>query len=139
MAASACYWLELTLDQSWSAPIPKHPNREMNCLRSCFACLCALLCLSTCLSECLPSVVSEGLELFHEEVRRYFSDCVAIDASDSGWLQVQLSLSRGGLGLCRLALHGSAAYLASIIQTGCSNSFDEFRDNICWILLGIMP
>ena len=102
-------------------------------------CLCAPLCLSTCLSECLPSVVSEGLELFDEEVRRYFSDCAAIDASDSGWLQVQLSLSRGGLRLCRLALNGSAAYLASIIQTGCSDSLDEFRDNICWILLGIMP
>eukprot|EP00731_Ephydatia_muelleri_P007211 Em0003g1459a len=46
-----------------------------------------------------PSLVSEGLALFDEEVRRYFTDCVAINASDSDWLQVQLSLSRAGLGL----------------------------------------
>ena len=58
-----------------------------------------------------PSPVSEG-QAFDEEFRRYFSDCVAIDSSDSDWLQVQLSLSRGGIGLCRLTLHCSAAYLA---------------------------
>ena len=81
----------------------------------------ALQCASFCKLVHLarstpPSLVSEGLALFDEEVRRYFSDCVAIDASDSDWLQVQLSLSRGGLGLRRLALHCSAAYLASIIK-----------------------
>ena len=63
----------------------------------------------------LPSLVSEGLALFDEEVRRYFTDCVATDASDSDWLKVQLSLSRGGLGLHMLALHCSAAYLASML------------------------
>ena len=46
--------------------------------------------------------MSEGL--VDEEVRRHFSDCVAIDASDSDWQQVQLSLSRGRLGLRRLEL-----------------------------------
>ena len=45
-----------------------------------------------------PSLVSEDLAFFDEEVHHYFSDCVAIDALDSDWLQVQLSLSRGGLG-----------------------------------------
>ncbi|KAL5481802.1 hypothetical protein EMCRGX_G022046 [Ephydatia muelleri] len=50
-----------------------------------------------------PSLVSEGLASFDEEIRRYFSDCVAIDASESDWLQVQLSLSRGGLGLHRVS------------------------------------
>ena len=75
----------------------------------------ALLVLRHCASFCKlvhlarstpPSLVSEGLALFEEEVRRYFTDCVAIDASDSDWLQVQLCLSRGGLGLRKLALHG---------------------------------
>eukprot|EP00731_Ephydatia_muelleri_P000323 Em0001g323a len=53
----------------------------------------ALLLLRHCASFCLA--------LFDEEVRRYFTDCVAIDASDSDWLQVQLSLNRGGLGLLK--------------------------------------
>ena len=70
-----------------------------------------------------PSLVSEGLALFDEEVRRYFTDCVAIDASDSDWLQVQLSLSRGGLGLHKLVLHCSAA---SIIKAGCADLRGEF-------------
>ena len=95
----------------------------------------ALLLLRQCASFCKlvhlarsmpPSLVSEGLALFDEEVRRYFSDCVIIDALDSDWLQVQLSLSRGGLGLCRLALHCSAAYLATIIKAGCADPLDEF-------------
>ena len=70
--------------------------------------------------------MSEGLASFDEEIRRYFSDCVAIDASESDWLQVQLSLSRGGLGLHRLALHCLAAYLSSIIKAGCADPLDEF-------------
>ena len=41
------------------------------------------------------------------------------------WLQVQLSLSRGGLGLRRLALHCSAAYLASVNKADCSAPLDE--------------
>ena len=89
----------------------------------------ALLLLRQCASFCKlvhlarstpPSLVSEGLALFDEEVRRNFSDCVAVDASDSDWRQVQLSLSRGGLGLRRLELLCSAAYLASVIKAGCS-------------------
>ena len=51
----------------------------------------ALLLLRQCASFCKlvhlarstpPSLVSEGLALFDEEVRCHFSDCVAIDASD---------------------------------------------------------
>ena len=53
--------------------------------------------------------MSEGLALFDVEFHRHFCDCVAIDPSDSEWLQVQLSLSRGVLGLRRLALHCSTA------------------------------
>ncbi|KAL5518040.1 hypothetical protein EMCRGX_G003708 [Ephydatia muelleri] len=86
-----------------------------------------------------PSLVSEGLALFDEEVRRYFSDCVAIDASDSDWLQAQLSLSRGGLGLRRLALHCSAAYLASIIKAGCADSLDEFTLQAVTVYSSLVP
>ena len=70
--------------------------------------------------------MSEGLALFDEEVHRYFADCIAIDASDSDWLQVQLCLSRGGLGLRKVALHCSAAYLASIIKADCADPRGEF-------------
>ena len=70
--------------------------------------------------------MSEVLALFDVVVCRHFCDCVAIDPSDSEWLQVQLSLSRGGLGLSRLALHCSAAYLASVNKAGCSAPPDEF-------------
>ena len=70
-----------------------------------------LLLLRHCASFCKlvhlarstpPSLVSEGLALFDEEVRCHFFDWVAIDASDSDWRQVQLNLRRGGLGLHRL-------------------------------------
>ena len=94
----------------------------------------ALLLLRHCTTFCKlvhlarstpPALVSEGLaSLF--EVRCHFCDTVAIDPSDSEWLQVQLSLSRGGLGLRRLALHCSAAYLASVNKAGCSAPLDEF-------------
>ena len=87
-------------------------------------CHCASFCKLVHLARSTPpSLVSEGLALFDEEAHRYFTDCVAIDASDSDWLQVQLSLSRGGLGLCKLALHCSAAYLTSIIKAGCADQF----------------
>ena len=73
-----------------------------------------------------PALVSEGLALFDADVRCHFGDCVAIDPSDSEWLQVQLSLSRGGLSLRRLDLHCSAAYMASGFKAGCSAPLDEF-------------
>ena len=83
--------------------------------------------------------MSEGLALFDEEVRRHFSDCVAIDASDSDWRQVQLSLSRGGLGLRKLELHCSATYLASIIKAGCSEPLDEFTLQAVTIYNSLVP
>ena len=88
---------------------------------------CATFCKLVHLARSTPpAYVSEGLALFDVEVRRHFCDCVAIDASDSEWLQVQLSLSRGGLGLIRLAVHSLAAYLASINKAGSSAPLDGF-------------
>ena len=75
-----------------------------------------------------PALCLKGLALFDAEVRRHFCDCVAIDPSDSEWQQVQLSLSMGGLGLRRLALHCSAAYLARVNKAGCSESCLSQKD-----------
>ena len=62
-----------------------------------FLLLChfASICKLVHFSWLHATLVSEGLALFDEEVHRYITnDCVAIDASDSSWLQVQLSFSR---------------------------------------------
>ena len=81
------------------------PQSALLLLRHC-ATFCKLVHLA---SSTPPDLVSKGLALFDVEVRHHFCDCVAIDPSDSEWLQVQLSPSRGGLSLRRLALHCSAA------------------------------
>ena len=108
----------------------------------------ALLLLWQCASFCKlvhvarstpPSLVSEGLALFDGEVRCHFSDCVGIDALDAVWQQVQLSLSRGGLGLRRLELHCSVAYLASVIKTSNSDPLDEFSRQAVSIYNSLVP
>ena len=45
----------------------------------------------------------------------------AVDTSDEAWLQAQLSLSRGGLGLRSLSSHAAAAYIAFL----CSSDFSS--------------
>ena len=52
---------------------------------------------------------------------------------------MQLSLSRGGLGLGRLELHCSAAYLASVIKTSNSNPLDEFSTQAVSIYNSLVP
>ena len=109
----------------------------------------ALLLLRHCATFCKlvhlarstpPALVSEGLaSLFDAEVRRHFCDTVAIDPSDSEWLQVQLSLSRGGLGLRRLALHCSAVYLASVNKAGYSAPLDEFALQAVTLFNSLVP
>ena len=66
-----------------------------------------------------PSHIAEGLALFDKDVRQCFAECTAVDAADVEWMQAQLSLSRGGLGLRSLSSHCVAAYLASISSSGC--------------------
>ena len=108
----------------------------------------ALLLLRHCTSFCKfvhlarstpPPLISDGLALFDADVRRHFSDCVAIDASDSVWQQAQLSLSRGGLGLRKLALHCSAAFLASVKKAGCTTPPDEFTAHTVAIFNSLVP
>ena len=65
--------------------------------------------------------------LFDAAVRCCFSDCTGIDTADTDWLQVQLSLSRGGFGLCSLALHSPATYLASLMKATDEYSLESFN------------
>ena len=51
-------------------------------------------------------------------------ECTALDTSDIDWMQTQLSLIRGGLGLRSLSCHSVAAYLASLSSSGFDKSFN---------------
>ena len=51
-----------------------------------------------------PSLVSDPLQLFDNDVRQCFKDCFVLDTSDSTWQQVQLSLRYGGPLACGLFL-----------------------------------
>eukprot|EP00731_Ephydatia_muelleri_P019513 Em0012g338a len=84
-------------------------------LRQCAA-FCKLVHLAC---SAPPSHIAEGLALFDKDVRQCFAECTAVDAADVEWMQAQLSLSRGGLGLRSLSSHCVAAYLASISSSGC--------------------
>ena len=63
-------------------------------------------------------IISDGLTIFDTDVRHCFSDFTGVYTADTDWMQVQLSLRRGGLGLHSLALHSPAAYLESLITAG---------------------
>ncbi|KAL5459944.1 hypothetical protein EMCRGX_G033342 [Ephydatia muelleri] len=65
-----------------------------------------------------PSLSSQALSLFDNDIRRVFSECTGVDTSDTAWKQAQLSLSRGGLGLRSLSNHSSAAYISFICSSG---------------------
>ena len=86
---------------------------------------CAAFCKLVHLARSTPpSYIADGLALFDKDVRQCFSECTAFDTSDIDWMQAQLSLSRGGLGLCSLACHSVAAYLASLSSSGFDKSFN---------------
>ncbi|KAL5516253.1 hypothetical protein EMCRGX_G001539 [Ephydatia muelleri] len=81
---------------------------------------CAAFCKLVHLARSAPpSHIAEGLALFDKDVCQCFAECTAVDAADVEWMQAQLSLSRGGLGLRSLSSHCVAAYLASISSSGC--------------------
>ena len=65
-----------------------------------------------------PSHCADYLKLFDEEVRLCFTSCIAVDVPDPNWQQAQLSQSFGGLGFRSLALHCSAAFIASLASSG---------------------
>ena len=81
------------------------------------------MCGSYCKLEHLaratpPSHCADYLKLFDEEVRLCFTSCIAVDIPDPNWQQAQLSQSFGGLGFRSLALHCSAAFIASLASSG---------------------
>ena len=65
-----------------------------------------------------PSHCADYLKLIDEEVRLCFTSCIAVDVPDPNWQQAQLSQSFGGLGFRSLALHCSAAFMASLASSG---------------------
>ena len=83
----------------------------------------ALLRLRQCGSFCKmvhlarstpPSLMADALQMFDNDIHHAFAECTAVDAFGNSWQQAQLSLSRGGLGLCSLSHHSSAAYISSV-------------------------
>ena len=85
----------------------------------------------------LSDFIGEGLQFFDEDVRHCFSECTVIDAPNVIWQQAQLSLSRGGLGLCSLAKHSSSAYISSLSTSCIMILFSNDKKNCIGILLFI--
>ena len=90
---------------------------------------CGGFCRIVHIARCTPpSVALEGLHLFDEEVCQTFSESMCIDPSDLVWQQAQLSLSRGGLGLCSASLHSSAAFMSGF-ATSTSHHYLQSLDH----------
>ena len=68
-----------------------------------------------------PSHCADYLKLSDEEVRLCFTSCIAVDVPDPNWQQAQLRQSFGGLGFLSLAVHCSAAFIASLASSGCGS------------------
>eukprot|EP00731_Ephydatia_muelleri_P002958 Em0001g2958a len=65
-----------------------------------------------------PSLASDGLRSFDEEVKQCFVMCSAINVTNDAWSQAQLGLKFGGLGLRSLSHHAAAAFIASLSFSG---------------------
>ena len=65
-----------------------------------------------------PSLASDALVSFDEDVRQCFVLSSAIEVSDTAWKQAQLSLRFGGLGLRSLSCHAAAAFISSLSSSG---------------------
>ena len=67
-----------------------------------------------------PSLASDGLRSFDEEVKECFVMCSAINlnVTNDAWSQAQLGLKFGGLGLRSLSHHAAAAFIASLSLSG---------------------
>eukprot|EP00731_Ephydatia_muelleri_P020056 Em0012g881a len=63
----------------------------------------------------------DGVDMGEEMDLILSRDRDMVDTSDEAWLQAQLSLSRGGLGLWSLSSHAAAAYIAFL----CSSDFSS--------------
>ena len=61
-----------------------------------------------------PSQAMSALEAFDYDMRTAFTKCTALNTSNQAWQEAELSLGRGGLGMCSLSQHSPAAYIASL-------------------------
>ena len=61
-----------------------------------------------------PSLASDALRSFDEEVQQCFALCTAIEFPNGAWCQAQLGLKFGGLGLHPVLHHAAAAFIASL-------------------------
>ena len=84
--------------------------------------MCGGFCKLVHLSRVTPSLTSDALVSFDEDVRHCFVLCSAIEVSSTAWKQAQLSLRFGGLGLRSLSCHAAAAYIASLFLLGLGQS-----------------
>ena len=81
-------------------------------------CICGSYCWLIHLARATPSLASEALSHFDNDVRQCFTQCLTVETQDVAWCQAQLSLSFGGVGLCSLSAHFCAAYIASLCSSG---------------------
>ena len=65
-----------------------------------------------------PSLASDALRSFDEEVQWCFALCTVIEVPNGAWCQAQLGLKFGGLGLRSVSLHAAAAFIASLASSG---------------------
>ena len=86
---------------------------------------CALHLLRTCASfskfvyvtrTTPPALIQAALVECDDDIRHSFASVSALLVTDRAWLQAQLSLARGGLGLRSVAQHCAATYIASHIR-----------------------
>ena len=90
-------------------------------------CVCGSFCKLVHLARATPpSLVSDPLQLFDNDVRQCFKDCFVLDTSDSTWQQVQLSLRYGGLGLRSLSHYSSAAFIAYVRSSGFGDRDNQY-------------
>ena len=106
--------------QQLAQVVSSDPHVAMLLLHQCF---CRLIHFARTIP---PSLAGDALSLFDDEVRQRFAECTAVDTPDPAWYQAQLSLSRGGLGLCHVSYHSPAAYLASAIISGLSSEVCKY-------------
>ena len=87
--------------------------------------LCGSFCRLSYLARSTPTdLVLEAFKLFDDDIHHCFMDCIGFATSDEAWCQAQLGLNSGGLGLRKLSLHSSSAYIASV----CSSSVVDSED-----------
>ena len=78
-----------------------------------------------------PSLASDALRSFDEEVQQCFALCTAIEVPNGAWCQAQLGLKFGGLGLCSVSLHAAAAFIASLASSGyCSADYIHLQQAV---------